>query len=141
MNEAMSESNTMFERALRAKYKFPSSKGRNAASVEDLWDFTLEELNKSFKTLNADKRTTSEESLLDSKSKEEKELDAKIAIIKYIVETKKAEDKEKRDRAAALAQVREIDEILGRKDRETLEGKSPDELRRMRSTLLSGSAD
>jgi uncharacterized protein YcbK (DUF882 family) len=124
----------MFEAAIRAHLRFATPKG-GKTSVEDLWDLSLEDLNKTFQLLNADKKAVSEESLLDSKSKEQKELEMKIDIIKYIVDKKKAENTARRDKALIDAQIKGLEAILGDKEQDELKNKSPEEIRQMLAAL------
>lgn len=108
----------MFEIATREKYRFPF---KGLCSVEDLWDLKLQDLDSIFKTLNAQKKQANEESLLATKSKEDKELETKIDIIKHIVATKqqealaKLQEKEIADKKQKLLKLKEQkqDEALG----------------------------
>lgn len=108
----------MFEIATREKYRFPF---KGLCSVEDLWDLRLQDLDSIFKTLNAQKKQANEESLLATKSKEDKELETKIDIIKHIVVTKqqealaKLQEKEIADKKQKLLKLKEQkqDEALG----------------------------
>ena len=79
------EAGKLFETATRNKMRFPF---RGMISVEDLWDLSLTNLDSVFKTLNAEAKKSEEESLLETKSKENEELSNKIEIVKYIVNTK-----------------------------------------------------
>lgn len=89
--------NNMFETAVRRKYRFPLN---GQLTVEDLWDISLESLDKIFKTLNAQRKQIAEDSLLSVKTKEDEDLLNKIEIIKHIVSARIAE-KEARDAAKA----------------------------------------
>ena len=78
--------NKMFEIATRKKLRF-NFKGLK--SVEELWDLSLTDLDSIFKGLNSEFKKSQEESLLDTKSEEDKLVELKIQIIKYIVNVKK----------------------------------------------------
>ena len=80
----------LFEVATRRKYRFPY---RGLVAVEDLWDLRTAELDAIFKTLNAETKKVSEESLLELKTKEDEELSDKIAIVRHIVSVKLEEQK------------------------------------------------
>jgi len=118
----------MFETAVRNKYRFPF---RGQVSVEDLWDLSLTNLDSVFKTLNAQKKQESEESLLSERSAADTELETKIAIVRHIVAVKLAE----RDAAKSAKEKRERDqrimEIIAAKQDEALQGKSIEELQAM----------
>jgi len=67
----------MFETATKNKYRFPF---KGMVSVEDLWDLKVEDLDTIFKTLNSQKKKVNEESLLNTQSDEDIELNTKIDI-------------------------------------------------------------
>lgn len=122
----------MFEIATRTKMRFPF---KGLISVEDLWDLNVRDLDSVFKTLNANVKRTQEESLLATKSEEDKTLMTQIEIVKYIVGVKLAE-------AEALQNLREVNErkqklmeLIAAKQDEDLRGKSVDELKAMLNEL------
>lgn len=120
--------NEMFILATRQKFRFPF---KGVATVEDLWDLNLTDLDGIYKALKAQKKQNDEESLLATKSKEDKVLDAKIEIIKYIVTEKQAEAEQRRTRAEQRKKRMRIAEILADKEVEALRDKSIDELTKM----------
>ena len=71
--------NELFIMASRQKFRFPF---KGVATVEDLWDLGVRDLDTIFKSLNSQKKQAQEESLLSTKSKEESVLEAKIEIVK-----------------------------------------------------------
>lgn len=122
----------MFETAVRSKFRFPF---RGLISVEDLWDLSVESLDLIFKQLNSQIKQVKEESLLGSKTQEDKELEMKIDIIKYIVSTKLEESELKAKAREVKAQKQKIMEILSAKQDEALENKSVEELTKMLNEL------
>lgn len=86
--------NELFINATRANYQFPF---RGMINVIDLWDLSLTNLDSVFKTLNAESKKSEEESLLNTKSKEDEEVSNKIEIVKYIVSVKLDEKKKRED--------------------------------------------
>lgn len=118
----------MFEVAVRTKMRFPF---KGLVSVEDLWDLSVTGLDGIFKTLNSELKQVKEESLLNTKTKEDKELDLKIAIVKYIVNVKLEEQEAKSKAKAQKEQKQKIMEILATKQDESLQNKSIDELKAM----------
>lgn len=120
--------NETFIEATRQKFRFPF---KGVATVEDLWDLNVRELDTIFKALNSQKKQNDEESLLSTKSKEDSILEAKIEIVKFIVATKQDEAEQKRIRAEKLEKKNRIAEILADKQDEELRGKSAEELRKM----------
>lgn len=124
--------NELFIKATRNKYRFPY---KGQASVEDLWDLSLRELDTIFKALNAQVKQTNEESLLATKSKEESILDTKIAIVKHIFQVKQSEAEAAKTAAANAAQRQRIGEIIAAKEDAALQDKSVEELRALYDSL------
>lgn len=122
------EMNQMFVLATREKYRFPY---KGMVSVEDLWDLSVQNLDGIFKALNSQVKSVQEESLLDTKSFEDKELEAKIEIVKYIVGIKLAEADQRKQARAKSEQKQKIMAILADKQEEELHGKSVEELKAM----------
>lgn len=122
----------MFENAVRGKYRFPF---RGAVSVEDLFDLTVESLDSIYKVLNSDLKQITEESLLETKTSEDKELDEKIEIVKYIVKTKLEEQNLRLKETERSAQKQKILGIISAKQDESLQSKSEEELKEMLDKL------
>ena len=125
-------SKNMFEVATRTKMRFPF---KGMISVEDLWDLSVQNLDKVFKALNSQRKEAQEESLLNVKSSEDEVLDTQIAIVKYIVNVKleeraamvkAAENKEKKQKIMAL---------MAKKDDEAMENMSKEELQKLLDEL------
>jgi hypothetical protein len=124
----------MFEVATRSKMRFPF---KGLISIEDLWDLSVQNLDLIFKNLNSELKQVQEESLLNTKTKEDKELDMKIEIVKYIVNIKLEEDNLRLKAKAQKEQKQKIMEILSAKQDESLQNKSIDELKAMLEELNS----
>ena len=120
--------NELFIVASQQKFRFPF---KGMATVEDLWDLNVRELDTIFKALNSQKKQAQEESLLATKSKEDAVLEAKIEIVKYIVTAKLTEAEQKRIRTEQREKKNRIAEILADKQDEELRGKSVEELQKM----------
>lgn len=122
----------IFEYATRNKMRFPY---KGSVSVEDLWDLSVTELDKVFKTLNSQRKQSQEESLLNTKSKEDEIVDVQIAIVKHIVAVKLAE-KEAREKAAEnKAKKQKIMAIMAARDEKALENASDEDLQKMLAEL------
>jgi len=80
---------SMFEKAARQKVRIPCEKGW--LYVEDLFDLSLESLNNIYKILNAQLKSTKEDSLLDVKDASTSKLELQVDLIKYVASIKKAE--------------------------------------------------
>ena len=126
------EAGKLFETATRNKMRFPF---RGMISVEDLWDLSLTNLDSVFKTLNAEAKKSEEESLLETKSKENEELSNKIEIVKYIVNIK-LEEKKARENARKSAEMKQrLLEIKAKRQDAALENMSDEDLDKMLSEL------
>lgn len=122
----------IFMVATRNKMRFNY---RGVLSVEDLWDLSLESLDAIFKGLNSQLKKSNEESLLGVKTQEDKDVELKIEIVKYIVNVK-LEERENRLKAKANKEQKDkILEILANKQDEDLHNKSQDELIKMLEEL------
>lgn len=124
--------NELFIKATREKMRFPY---KGQATVEDLWDLSMTELDKIYKTLNAQQKRAQEDSLLDTKSEEDEELAAQIGIVKYIFTVKQEEKKAAETARERKEQKQKIMAILASKQDEALHGKSIEELEKMLDEL------
>lgn len=122
----MSEVN-LFEVATRNNYQFPF---RGLINVIDLWDLSLTNLDSVFKILNAEVKKSEEESLLNTKSKEDEELYNKIEIVKYIVGVKLAEKEAKEDEKKNREMKQRLLAIKAKRQNEALENLSDEDLDR-----------
>lgn len=117
--------NELFINATRNNYQFPF---RGMINVIDLWDLSLTNLDSVFKTLNAEVKKSEEESLLNTKSKEDEEISNKIEIVKYIVSVK-LDEKKKRENAKKNAEMRQrLLEIKAKRQDAVLENMSDEDL-------------
>lgn len=122
----------MFIRATRSKVRFPY---KGLASVEDLWDLPVTELDKIYKSLKKQEKQENEESLLEVKTDEDETLTMQIEIVKYIVGVKLEEKKAAENAKARREQKQKIMSILASKQDEALQGKSIEELEKMLDEL------
>lgn len=122
----------MFETAVRTKMRFPF---KGQISVEDLWDLNVRDLDNVFKTLNANVKRTQEESLLATKSEEDKTLMTQIEIVKYIVSVKLAEAEAVQNAKELSERKQKLMELIAAKQDEELHGKSVEELKAMLDSL------
>ena len=122
----------LFELATRCKYRFPY---RGQITIEDLWDLRLADLDSVFKTLNAEAKKVSEESLLKLKTKEDEELSDKIAIVRYIVSVKLEEQKIREHEKANKERKQKLLAIKARREEAALENISDEQLNEMINEL------
>lgn len=126
------ENQNIFELASRMKIRFAY---RGMITVEDLWDLSVQELDRIFQKLNKALKESKEESLLSPQAKEDSELAIAVAIVRHIVEVKLAEA------AVALAAVErkakkeKILSILADKQDDSLRNMSQEDLTKMLEDL------
>lgn len=122
----------MFETAIRNKFRFTF---KGSITVEDLWDLNINQLDLIYKDLMSESKKANEESLLATKSKNQETLEVKIAIIKYIVNTKLEQINEIKKEKEVKEQKQKIMSILNDKQDESLKNKSVEELQEMLKNL------
>lgn len=122
----------IFEYATRNKVRFNY---RGLISVEDLWDLSVTELDKIYKDLNKLVKQSQEESLLTIKSEVDERLEVMIAIVKHIVGVKLDEQTTREKAAAKKEQRQKIMSIMAKKQDESLENSSMEELQKMLDDL------
>lgn len=117
-----------FEFAAKNKLRFP---WRGMVSTEDLYDLSVRDLDAVFKTLNGQVKQAKEESLLDTKSDEDKVLELKIEIVKYIVQVKLNEENARLKAKENKEQKQKLYSILATKQETELQNKSVEEIQKM----------
>lgn len=122
----------IFEYATRNKVRFPF---KGMISVEDLWDLPLPNLDSIYKTLNKQVKQSEEESLLNTKSNVDTELEVQIAIVKHIVSVKLAEQEAREKARTKREQKQKIMSIIAAKKDEALQNSSIDDLQKMLDEL------
>ena len=121
----MNNETNIFEVATRKKFRFDF---RGQQPVEELWTLPVENLDAIFKGLNSQLKQVKEESLLDTKTQKDEELEMKIEIVKYIVKVKLAEAKAKEDAQVKKEQKQKLLEALDVKNNEDIKSMSKEEI-------------
>jgi tryptophanase len=122
----------MFEVAIKSKFRFPF---KGSISTEDLWDLTVDDLDIIFKSLNSQMKQVKEESLLDTRTKQDEEIMSKIEIVKHIVATKLEERAFRLKAKEQKEKKQKIMEIMSNKQDADLQNKSIEELSKMLDEL------
>jgi len=122
----------IFEIAAKEKYRFPY---KGQITTEDLWDLSSAQLDLIYKTLNAEKKTTEEDSLLGQRTAAEQTLLNKIELVKYIFSAKQAEIEARKQKAVNDEKKRRIMELIASKEDAALGEKSIDDLKKMLADL------
>jgi len=122
----------IFEQASRSKTRFAY---KGSITTEDLWDLSVQELDRIFKGLNAKLKVCKEESLLGPKGSENTELDIQVAIVRRVVEVKLAEAVTREMEAEKKAKRERILGILAEKQDASMKGMLEEDLKKMLETL------
>lgn len=122
----------LFMESSRGKFRF-NYKG--LIEVSDLWDLKLEELDIIYRELNSSLKKVEEESLMKVKSDKDKILVSKIEIVKFIYEIKSKELEERKNAKLNADKRNKINEILAKKQADSLENMSEADLIAMRDNL------
>lgn len=116
----------IFKYAAKKSLRFPY---KGSLSVEDLFKLDMNSLDAVYKTLKKQQKASNEESLIEEKTAEDKELEVKLAIVKEIFDDKKTAAEKAKKAAANKAKNQRILEILAKKQDEALENMTEDELK------------
>ena len=122
----------LFEIATKKKYRFPY---KGLISVEDLWDLNVLALDQIYKALNKTLKVMGEESLLKTKSTEEKDVENMTEIVKHIVSVKEQEKMDRLAKKEKDAKKQRIMSIIADKEDKALTELSTEELRKMLDEL------
>ena len=121
----------VFEFAARNKLRFPY---KGLIATEDLFDLSRNALDSIYKQLISVKKTEeNEESLMVSavRTKEQEELDAKIAIVKYVFNIKTQEQLDKVAEQEKKQKKQRIMNLIAEKQDEQLKNTSMEDLQKM----------
>lgn len=128
----------IFEYAAKHKLKYQY---KGTLTTEDLYDLSITDLDKLFKTVNAENKQAQEESLLATKTTKNTELEVKIAIIKHIFAEKMAAKDRAAKAAANKAQKQKIMDIMAKRNDQAMEQASDADLQAMLDELDNTSVE
>lgn len=123
-----------FEYAVRNKLRFPF---KGQISIEDLFDLSVEDIDKIYKTLKVKKKELDEnsysifEDVENTETKESKNIDVSIEILRSVAQEKIDEKNKRENEIINKAKKEKLMEILERKRNADLENKSEEELLKM----------
>lgn len=129
---------SVFEKAIRQKFRFPSIRG--LLTTEDLWDLPLTskngfDLNSVAQAVNAEVKATGEESFVGDSTPASAVAVLKLDVVKSVIATKIAERdaevtrKEKRQKRDRLL------ELLANKEDDALQELTPDQIKEQLAAL------
>lgn len=125
----------IFETATRKKLRFETKRGM--ASVEDLWDLSLADLDKMAILIHRKLKEETEESFLAQQKKNPKNetLEMKLSILKHIIQVRLDEKEAKKAKAKEQEEISMLENLLEDKRKEEMKGMSMDEIRRRLENL------
>jgi len=124
----MAEAN-IWKYAAKNKLTFATNKGTLNSS--DLFDLKIEDLDKIYANLKKQEDNQNTYTLLDTKKKENADLEIKIQLVKEVFDDKIAAKEAAEKAAQTREQNRKIKDIIERKKDQELENKSIEELEKM----------
>lgn len=122
----------LFEIASKKKYRYAF---RGTITTEDLWDLSMSQLDTIYKDLSKRRKTEQEEESLMTDKEVNSDLINMIEIVKHVFSVKKDEVEREKNAAEKKRKKEKLLEILARKQDESLEEKSEEEILKMISDL------
>lgn len=112
--------------AAKKQYRFPFR--GPGTKLEDLYDLPLRDLDSIYKSLNADLKATSEDSLLEVRNPADTDLRNKIELVRFVVKTKQEDAAAKERKASIASQRKRLQEIKADTQERDLLKKTPEEI-------------
>ena len=123
----------MFENALKNGFRYPSNKG--LITTEDLFCLSLNDLNEVAKKINKLIKDSEEESFIPGPNFNNNNDSKRLDIVKHIINLKINEQNIKMLEKSNAEKRQRILEIINKKDEESLENMSKEELEKILSTI------
>ena len=123
---------TIFEKATREKFRYPSAKGQ--LTTEQLWELPLTaksgfSLDDVAKAVNAELKAVATESFVATEANPAKAtLETKLEVVKHVIAVRLAEDQAAKAAAAKKLEKEKLLAVLGRKQDAVLENLTEAEL-------------
>lgn len=121
--------NDVFKRASKQQLRFETGKN-GLLSVEDLWQLSLEDLDKLARAINKKIKDEGEESFIGKPSKSNAELNLKLDILKEIIKTRLEEEETSKTRAEKREKLNNLKTLLAEKEIDEIKGKTKEEILR-----------
>lgn len=125
----------LFELATRRKFRFETTRGN--LTIEELWDLSIESLDRIAVALH--KKVNSEEtvSFVNTSKKVNTNDDLKLEIVLHVINVRVSEATELRDRQLKAERARTIRDELERRKEDAIKTKSDEELAKELELLQS----
>ena len=126
----------MFEKASRLKLTYKV--GNGVIKTEDLWDLSLQDLDRVAISLNKEIKESTEESFIKPKTSASVTLTLKFDIVKHIIDVKQTEAAAK-EKAKEIKQKKDqLLELIDQKERSEQQNKSVEQLKLELAELEKG---
>lgn len=125
--------NDIFVQAARKKLRFQSSKGQ--ATVEDLFDLSLQSLDSIAVAVNDTLEKETQKSFIKKRTTSSTDNTLRLDILKYVIETKQDEEDARKLRAENAAKKARLEELLLKKAEAKLENLSEEEIKKQLDAL------
>ena len=123
----------MFENALKNGFRYPSNKG--LITTEDLFCLSLNDLNEIAKKINKLIKDSEEESFIPGPNFNNNNDSKRLDIVKHIINVKINEQNAKMTEKLNAEKRQRIMEVIKKKDEESLENMSKEELEKLLSNI------
>ena len=123
----------MFENALKNGFRYPSNKG--LITTEDLFCLSLNDLNEIAKKINKLIKNSEEESFIPGPNFNNNNDSKRLDIVKHIINLKINEQNAKMIEKSNAEKRQRILEIINKKDEESLENMSKEELEKLLTSI------
>lgn len=127
------ENNTLFITACRKKFRFETSKG--LLTTEDLFDLNLNSLDAIAVALDDKIQKLGRKSFVAKRAASTSTLNDQLEVVKFVIETKIAEDEQKKVKADKESQKAFLNTLLEKKKTEQMEGLSVEEIQKQIASL------
>lgn len=119
--------------AAKKKYRFSSSKG--GLTVEDLFDLNLTSLDNIAVAIDEQLQKSGRKSFVSRTTAANTDLSNQLEIVKFVIETKQAEDEARKSRVEKEGQKAFLKGLLEKKKMEQLEGLSAEDIQKQLAAL------
>lgn len=125
----------IFKKAAKQKLRFATRKG--LISAEDLYDLSLQDLDKLAITVNKELKETEQESFISNRKTSNPSLSLQLEILKEVIKDKLEAAEAAKVRADKRAQLARLKDLAASKEDESLAAKSREEILKMIADLES----
>jgi hypothetical protein len=127
------DNNTLFATATRKKLRFSTTRG--SLSTEDLWDLSLEDLDRLAIAADNAIQKAGTKSFIGRRGTSQAVDELKLEVLKSVIETRLSEAEKAKARADKRAQRDFLKSLLEKKQREGLEALTAEEIQKQLAEL------